>query len=575
VDTAKGKTREETYTQLADRIDSFCKYSHAHSHLVADLAAGLALRMGLGRRDVDAIRIAGLLHDLGICAMSPSYYFSPGQLTLENRIDLWRHPVVGEQQLAKHEAPRQSQLIVRWHHEWWNGTGYPDGLAFEDIPIGARILRAAELYSALRSSRPYRAALSETDTRQVLRSSAGIECDPYIIAALLALLDEVQVSVGSRGGSASTAGSAGESGEPLASVLEQIPDEASEFSVMSGEGLVSQPPTPGALEFLLSHGTGAAWDGVPRWRDWTPSRYNKKALLGFEASVLRHLEFRSVAIPYCGSARLDWYLSGWGKEVHSNDPQAWAATTARVSIESGAGLNNHDIESLLADIYVPRSWLSNPSLRRWFGETDAVWLDNLRSKIETIPGDVARAQAMLLGIHAGDYGLSLASDGSDLKRPLTDLFRRLATGGFNQLRTNPANTSHCADALEFIASRRDDLLYLRVPPPSQFALQGSALRSEWREAWVRGSDAPVNDVTLGLVRNSQSKDAYLDAVRGLLAAAAQMRRWAIGYQEVGFASVVELTDVIKEFRPVAATYSKDLSEVSGGLRNYIIVAERS
>ena len=577
MDTAKGKTREETYIQLTDRIDSFCKYSHAHSKLVADLAAALALRMGLGRRDVDSVRIAGLLHDIGICAMAPAYYFSSDPLTLENRIDLWRHPVVGEQQLSKHGAPRQAQLLVRWHHEWWNGTGYPDGLAFEDIPIGARILRAAELYSALRSNRPYRPALSEEDTRQVVKSSAGIECDPYVVAALITLLDDIQVGAGASGKQApSVDDTTVDNTEPLAGLLAQLPGEPGlRGPVHSDEVPVSQTSAPTTLEILLSRGAGAAsWDGVPRWRDWTPSRYNKKALLGFEASVLRHLDFGSVALPYCGSARLDWYLSSWGKYVHSNDPHAWAATAARVAIESGPALTGGDVEALLEDVYVPRPWLSNPALRRWFGETDGIWLDNLRNKIAMIPGEVARAQAIMLGIRAGDYSLSLASTSGDLRRPLTDVFRRLAITGFAHLKSNPSNTSHNSDAVEFLAARRDDLLYLRVPPPHHFAFQGSASRSEWRETWVRGVDASLSDVTLGLVRNAQSKDAYLDSLRGLLTAASQIKKWAIGYQEVGFATVAELIDLVKEFRPVTATYSKDLSEVSGGLRNYIIVAER-
>ncbi|HEU4391639.1 MAG TPA: HD domain-containing phosphohydrolase, partial [Blastocatellia bacterium] len=510
-------------------------------------------------------------------AMAPAYYSSHGRLTLENRIDLWRHPVVGEQQLSKQGAPRQAQLMVRWHHEWWNGTGYPDGLAFEDIPIGARILRAAELYSALRSNRPYRPALSEADARLVLNSSAGIECDPYVIEAMIAFLNELQASARSTGDqTGSMTDPSGDAGEPLAGLFEQLPAEPGDSGAAHPAEIPGiQTNTPTAFEILLSRGTlAAAWDGVSRWRNWIPSRYNKKALLGFEASVLRHLEFRSVALPYCGSARLDWYLSGWGKEVHSNDPHAWAATAARVSIESGPGLNDHDTESLLQDIYVPRPRLSNPDLRRWFGETDAVWLDNLRNRIEMIPGEISRAQAILLGLRAGDYALSMSSASGELKRPLTDLFRRLASDGFARLKTSPSNKSHNLDAVEFLRARREDLLYLRVPPPSRFALQGSALRSEWRELWVRGADAPPGDVTLGLVRNAQSKDAYLDALRGLLAAAAHIRKWALGYQEVGFASVAELIDLVKEFRPVTATYSKDLSEVSGGLRNYIVVAER-
>ncbi len=93
--------------------------------------------------------------------------------------------------MAKRDARRQAQLLVRWHHEWWNGSGYPDMLAFEDIPVGARILRAVELCAALLGDRPYRAAQDEQQAIEALTSSAGIECDPYVVKALLALLEEL------------------------------------------------------------------------------------------------------------------------------------------------------------------------------------------------------------------------------------------------------------------------------------------------------------------------------------------------------------------------------------------------
>ena len=159
METAKGKTREEIINRLADRIDSFEKYNQPHSRLLAELATQLARRFGLPTTDVDAIAEAAMLHDIGLYAMSPAYLSLPRPLTFEARLDLWRHPVIGEQQMAKRDAMRHAQLLVRWHHEWWNGAGYPDMLSFEDIPIGARILRAVELYGALICDRPYRDAL--------------------------------------------------------------------------------------------------------------------------------------------------------------------------------------------------------------------------------------------------------------------------------------------------------------------------------------------------------------------------------------------------------------------------------
>ncbi|MFY9572766.1 MAG: HD domain-containing phosphohydrolase, partial [Blastocatellia bacterium] len=195
METAKGKTREEIINRLADRIDSYEKYTHPHSRLIAELATKLAHRFGLATPDVDAIAEAAMLHDIGLYAMAPAYHAVPRPLSFDARLDLWRHPVIGEQQMAKRDAMRHAQLLVRWHHEWWNGYGYPDMLAFEDIPIGARILRAVELYAALICDRPYRAALDQQQAREALTSSAGVECDPYVTKALVALLDELRAGI--------------------------------------------------------------------------------------------------------------------------------------------------------------------------------------------------------------------------------------------------------------------------------------------------------------------------------------------------------------------------------------------
>src|SRR5262249_59669605 len=97
---------------------------------------------------------------------------------------------IGEQAMAKRSASRHSQLLVRWHHEWWNGTGYPDMLCFEEIPIGARVIHAVETYCALIANRPYRSALSLDRALEVLRASAGVQCGPFVIRELLALLQK-------------------------------------------------------------------------------------------------------------------------------------------------------------------------------------------------------------------------------------------------------------------------------------------------------------------------------------------------------------------------------------------------
>ena len=108
-------------------------------------------------------------------------------LTDEDRIDLARHPVIGEREASRVGADRAAQLLVRWHHEWWNGAGYPDALRREEIPLAARILRLADSYVALTEARPFRAALSDEEARRELAAAAGIEFDPAVVNVLLSL----------------------------------------------------------------------------------------------------------------------------------------------------------------------------------------------------------------------------------------------------------------------------------------------------------------------------------------------------------------------------------------------------
>jgi hypothetical protein len=536
VETARGKSRQEFISKLAERIDSFENYSRSHSKLMASLATQLARRFGLTQPDISAIAEAALLHDIGLYAMAPAYQLAARPLTFEERMDLWRHPIIGEQQMAKRDATRHAQLLVRWHHEWWNGCGYPDMLAFEDIPLGARILRAVELYSALISDRPYRPAFSQQAAREALRASAGIECDPYVVEALLKLLDEA--------------------GQPTSR-----PSYA-ELSL----SLTGDQPEP-------ETGSGSQFQGgLSEWRGWSRSHYNRKSLLGFEASVLRQIEFHSIAIVFCGWARLDWYLKAWGKQILSNDPRAWAAAASRAMVEASEQLTSDEVSRLLEDVYIPGARLSNLELHRWFSEVDAWWMDNLRRNIDRLSDYRKQAQAILLGLLIGDYALSFGDDTLELKRPLSAVFRQLAGSSFEPRSGHPANRSYNLPAEEFIKEAQADLLFLNLPAAhSEDA--GSEARSHWRSCWVLGGER-VEDVTK-LTKIPQSKNSYLAMVDELLRAGAHIKRWAIEYQEVGLASAREVSELIKEHACVRATYSKDLTEVAGGLRNYIIIAEKA
>ena len=119
--------------------------------------------------------------------MNRDYMRGRHSLSDDERIDLARHPIISEREAATAGADRGAQLLVRWHHEWWNGSGYPDGLRFEQIPLGARILRVADSYASLTDERPFREAYTEQQAREHLIEWTGIEFDPRVVRALLTL----------------------------------------------------------------------------------------------------------------------------------------------------------------------------------------------------------------------------------------------------------------------------------------------------------------------------------------------------------------------------------------------------
>lgn len=176
---------DEKLLELGAEIDAFEGYGHAHGLRIAEIAEKLGHHFNMAAHDRFFMQQAALVHDIGELAMDRDYIKERRALTEEERLDLQRHPVIGEQAAAKRGFSRGVQLLIRWHHEWWNGTGYPDALEGEQIPLAARILRVADCYAALTDDRPRRQAMSETEARTFLAEWAGIEFDPAVVKAFL------------------------------------------------------------------------------------------------------------------------------------------------------------------------------------------------------------------------------------------------------------------------------------------------------------------------------------------------------------------------------------------------------
>ena len=183
----KDNVEHKAFVKLARKTDEFEVYSHAHAERIATLADELGKVFNLASKDRQSLRAAALLHDLGEASMGRDYLKRAGSLSDEERMDLARHPVIGEREAANVGADRAAQLIIRWHHEWWNGGGYPDALRRDQIPLAARILRVADSYAAITDARPFRPAMSEGEARRHMVEWVGIEFDPKIVSALLSL----------------------------------------------------------------------------------------------------------------------------------------------------------------------------------------------------------------------------------------------------------------------------------------------------------------------------------------------------------------------------------------------------
>ena len=178
---------DENLLKIATTIDEFEGYAHPHATRIAVLADALAQKFNIAAHDRFSLSQAALVHDIGEMTMNREYIRANRLLRDGERADMQRHTVIGEQEAAKRGLSRAVQLLVRWHHEWWNGSGYPDALENEQIPLAARILRVCDTFAALTDSRPYSTAISSDEAKRYLTEWAGIEFDPKVVKAFLTL----------------------------------------------------------------------------------------------------------------------------------------------------------------------------------------------------------------------------------------------------------------------------------------------------------------------------------------------------------------------------------------------------
>lgn len=174
----------ETIELLADMLDRRDPYTSNHSQRVAVYAAGILEQLGnLSTPDIDTILAAARIHDLGKVSTNDQTLKKPDSLTPAEREAIQRHAADGADIIGNLAMYRDASVIVRHHHERWDGSGYPDGLAGESIPLGSRVIAVADTYDAMTSDRPYRAALSQAVALAEIRRGSGSQFDPQIVRA--------------------------------------------------------------------------------------------------------------------------------------------------------------------------------------------------------------------------------------------------------------------------------------------------------------------------------------------------------------------------------------------------------
>jgi len=161
-----------------------------HLHGLAELVEAVALKLGVGIEELEQIRMAAELHDVGKTALPTTILQKSFPLDAEERKFVERHSMIGERILRAAPALHKVARIIRWTHESYDGSGYPDRLSGADIPLGARIISVCDAFDAMISKRPYRKAMSVEEARAELRRSAGSQFDPLVVDAFCAVMAE-------------------------------------------------------------------------------------------------------------------------------------------------------------------------------------------------------------------------------------------------------------------------------------------------------------------------------------------------------------------------------------------------
>ncbi len=189
-----------TVRALSNAVEARDAYTGKHAERVTHFAIEIGRELGLPAPDTPEVEFGFLLHDVGKLAVPDSILFKPAPLTSEERALMSQHTIVGAEIMRDIEFLAEASKVVRSHHERWDGNGYPDGLAGEEIPLNARVFAVADVFDALTTDRPYRVALSFAQARTMIEEQSGSHFDPRVVAAFQRIDDGILRQIAAEAG---------------------------------------------------------------------------------------------------------------------------------------------------------------------------------------------------------------------------------------------------------------------------------------------------------------------------------------------------------------------------------------
>ena len=177
---------------LSDTVDSKSYFTHNHSKRVTDYALAIAKALKLDTVEMTKLEACALLHDIGKISISDDILNKPGKLTVEEWDIVKTHPQLGATIASR--IPQLAPCVggILHHHEWYDGSGYPDGLKGEDIPMEARILNIADAFTSMTSERPYAETMTHEQAIEELKRCAGTQFDPYLVEQFVASITKTR-----------------------------------------------------------------------------------------------------------------------------------------------------------------------------------------------------------------------------------------------------------------------------------------------------------------------------------------------------------------------------------------------